>query len=67
MFSQRRVAPESSGMTRPQTEPGRTRAQMISDDVKNLTRQSVHDVTGASGGSGPEKKEPEEDWVLLEK
>ena len=70
-YSQRRVSPavasESSGMTRPQTEPGRTRTQMFSDDVKNLVRQSVHDAASASAGTGTEKEEPEESWVIVER
>lgn len=66
---QRRVSPavasESSGMTRPQTEPGRTRTPMFSDDVKNLARQSIPDV--ASPSAGAESKESEGDWVMVEK
>jgi hypothetical protein len=54
-------------MTRPQTEPGRTRTQMFSDDVKNLVRQSVHDAASASAGTGTEKEEPEESWVIVER
>ena len=70
LFSQRHlsvsVAPESSGITRPQTEPGRTRTQTTSEDVKNLTRQSVHGVVTGSGEDKTDKKETEEGWVLVE-
>ena len=52
-------------MTRPQTEPGRTRTPIFSGDVKNLARQSVSEVAGTSIGT--ENREPDGDWVLVEK
>ena len=61
------IASESTGKSRPQMEPGRTRTQMISDDVKNLARQSVHDVASSSAGTGTEKEEVGADWVMVEK
>ena len=59
------VAPEISGITRPQTEPGRARTPMFSDDVKNLGRQGFSDV--ANSPAVTENQEPEEDWVMVEK
>ena len=59
------VASEISGTTRPQTEPGRARTPMLSDDVKNLGRQGFSNV--ASSPAVTENKEPEEDWVMVEK
>ena len=71
LFSQRRVYPtgvsESAGTTRPHTEPGRARTQMISEEVENITRQSVHDVVTGSEGPGTEKGAQEEGWVMVEK
>lgn len=70
-YPQRRVSPavssESSGPTRPQTEPGRARHEMLSYDVKTRARQSIHDIASASTRTGTEKAEPEGDWVMVEK
>jgi hypothetical protein len=40
---------------------------MISEEVKNITRQSVHDVVTGSEGPGTEKGAQEEGWVMVEK
>ena len=61
------VASESSGRTRPQTEPGRTRTPKISEGVKNLTRHRVRDVVTGSDETRTDKKETEEGWVVVEK
>lgn len=70
-YPQRRVSPsvasEMSGTSRPQTEPGRTRPQILSKDVKNLPRKSVDDAASAPRETGAEISEPGEGWVVLEK
>ncbi|XP_028417686.1 uncharacterized protein LOC114542138 [Dendronephthya gigantea] len=66
-FPQPTTPPESSGMTRPQTEPGRMRTQMFSDSARNLPRSSVHGVAKSTADTGNERDEPEGGWVMVDK